>query len=292
MEENNRLEFIKVSKRYGDKVALREFSTVLTPGIYGMLGPNGAGKSTLMNLITDSITRTDGSILYNGKDILELGGEFRKIIGYMPQSQGMYEQFSAERLMFFMAGLKGIKRKEAKTEIERYLQLVGLYEVRGKRVGSFSGGMKQRILFAATCLGNPKIIILDEPTAGLDPEERIKIRNYISELSEDRIVILSTHIVSDIESIANKMILLKDGMKIAEDTPQNLMNSICGKIFEKKLNTGKELKEVTNAFKRGNVHQGRDGITFRIVADKCPDGFISSLKEPDMEDVYMYYLEK
>lgn len=287
--ENVRLEFMGVSKKYGEKEALRDFSSILTPGVYGLLGPNGAGKSTLMNLLTDSITRTGGKILYNGTDILDLAGDFRKQIGYMPQSQGIYEQFSGERFLYYIASLKGIRKKQADEEIQELLNLVGLYQVRNKSMGSFSGGMRQRILFAATCIGNPRIIILDEPTAGLDPEERIKIRNYISELSGEKIIILSTHIVSDIESIANKIILLKDGEKINEDTPEALIESVGGKIYEMKCNDSAQLKEVMEKYKKGNVHQSKDGVVFRLVSDLCPEGFTISKKEPDMEDVYLYY---
>lgn len=288
----NRLEFINVSKRYGEKEALSEFSYVFTPGVYGMLGPNGAGKSTFMNLLTDSIGRTGGSILYNGKDILELGGKFRGVIGYMPQKQGMYDNFSAERFMYYMSGLKGIKKSLAKEQIEKYLKLVGLYDVRNKKLGGFSGGMRQRILFASVCLGNPQIMILDEPTAGLDPEERIKIRNYISELAEDKIVILSTHIVSDIESIANKIILLKGGRIIKSSVPEKLIESVSDKIFEIKCSEEVELKQLTQKYKNGNVCQSRDGIIFRIVSEECPEKFSISNREPDMEDVYMYYFNE
>lgn len=285
----NKLEFINVSKKYGEKEALKDFNYIFTPGVYGMLGPNGAGKSTFMNLLTDSIGRTGGSILYNGRDILELDGKFRKLIGYMPQKQGMYDNFSAERFMYYMSGLKGLKKSQAREQTEKYLKLVGLYEVRNKKLGGFSGGMRQRVIFASVCLGNPQVMILDEPTAGLDPEERIKIRNYISELAEDKIVILSTHIVSDIESIANKIILLKEGRIIKSSTPEELIKSVADKIFEIKCSGEIGLKQLTKIYKKGNVHQGRDGVFFRIVGEKCPENFTLSNREPDMEDVYMYY---
>lgn len=285
----NRLEFINVSKMYGDKTALDNFSYTFTPGVYGMLGPNGAGKSTFMNLLTDIIGRTEGRILYNNTDILELGAEFRGIVGYMPQKQGMYDNFSAERFMYYMSGLKGIKKSQAREQIEKYLRLVGLYDVRHKRLGGFSGGMRQRVIFASVCLGNPKIMILDEPTAGLDPEERIKIRNYISELAEDKIVILSTHIVSDIESIANQIILLKEGKIIKSSLPEKLIESVSDKIFEIKCSRENSLKELAAKYKKGNVYQGREGVVFRIVAENCPKDFVPSKREPDMEDVYMYY---
>ena len=287
----NKLEFINVSKKYGEKEALKDFSYTFTSGVYGMLGPNGAGKSTFMNLLTDSIGRTDGKILYNGKDILELDSKFRAVVGYMPQKQGLYDNFSAERFMYYMSGLKGIKKPQAKEQIERYLKLVGLYEVRKKRLGGFSGGMRQRIIFASVCLGNPQVMILDEPTAGLDPEERIKIRNYISELAEDKIVILSTHIVSDIESIANEIILLKEGKIIKSDIPEKLIESVSDKIFEIRCSEEGQLKQLSQVYKKGNVCQSREGIIFRVVSEECPKDFGPSKREPDMEDVYMYYFK-
>lgn len=287
----NKLEFINVSKRYGEKEALKAFSYTFTPGVYGMLGPNGAGKSTFMNLLTDSIGRTEGSILYNGKDILELDGRFRAVVGYMPQKQGLYDNFSAERFMYYMSGLKGIKKSLAREQVEKYLKLVGLYEVKNKKLGGFSGGMRQRVIFASVCLGNPQIMILDEPTAGLDPEERIKIRNYISELAEDKIVILSTHIVSDIESIANKIILLKEGKIIKTGVPEELIESVSYKLFEIKCGEEGQLRELTKRYKNGNVYQSKEGVIFRIVSEECPEKFMPSNREPDMEDVYMYYFK-
>lgn len=284
------LRFKNVTKRYGDKLALDHFNAVLFPGIYGLLGPNGAGKSTLMQLITDSISRTEGEILYNGTEILELGEAFRNVVGYLPQSQAVYDQFSAERFLYYIAGLKGMKKKQAREEIGQYLEMVGLYEKKQNKLGSFSGGMRQRVLFAAACIGNPEIIILDEPTAGLDPEERIKLRNYISELAENKIVILSTHIVSDIESIANKIILLKEGKLIAEKTPAELLTSVSGKLYET-ICDGKQMKQLMTEYKRGNISQREEGIVFRIVAEECPCGFVHSKATPDMEDVYLYYFE-
>ena len=191
MEKEIKLEFEHVTKCYGEKKALNDFTTVLTPGIYGLLGPNGAGKSTLMNLLTDNIRRTSGEILYNGEEILKSGAKFRSKIGYMPQQQGMYEQFSGERFLYYIAALKGMKKRDAAQQIEKYLELVGLKKDSKRRGGGYSGGMRQRLMFVAALLGDPEILILDEPTAGLDPEERIKIRNYVSELSGERIVIVA-----------------------------------------------------------------------------------------------------
>lgn len=222
----NELKIEHLTKDYGTVKALDDFSITFTPGIYGILGANGAGKSTLMNLITDNVKRQTGTILYNGEDILKLGKAFRAVLGYMPQQQGFYEDMSAYAFLRYIASLKGLKRKEAKAQIESLLEVVSLTVHRHKKVGGFSGGMKQRLLLCATLLGKPEVLILDEPTAGLDPKERISLRNYIARLSEDKIILIATHVVSDIETIAKEVLLLKDGKLTACATPQGLMTEI------------------------------------------------------------------
>ena len=221
-----------LTKKYGEKVALQKFSYTFAPGIYGILGANGAGKSTLMNLITDNVKRTEGQILWDGTDILKLGASFRKLLGYMPQQQGMYSDFSARAFLRYMADVKGIKRKQANQQIEQLLELVSLKDVAHKKLDGFSGGMRQRVLLAQALLGEPQILILDEPTAGLDPKERLRLRQYIADLAQDRIVFLTTHIVSDIESIANDVLLMKDGQLVRHGTPDELMASVQGKDLE------------------------------------------------------------
>lgn len=226
------LQIQNLTKKYGEKVALRKFSYTFTPGIYGILGANGAGKSTLINLITDNVKRTEGQILWNGSDVLKLGASFRKLLGYMPQQQGMYVDFSARAFLRHMADVKGIKKKSANKQIEELLELVNLTDVAHKKLGGFSGGMRQRILLAQALLGQPQILILDEPTAGLDPKERLRLRKYIADLAENRIVFLTTHIVSDIESIATDVLLMKDGQLVRHGTPEELIASCQGKDLE------------------------------------------------------------
>ena len=221
-----------LTKKYGEKVALRDFSYTFTPGIYGILGANGAGKSTLMNLITDNVKRTEGQILWNGTDILKQGASFRAQLGYMPQQQGMYSDFSARAFLRYMADVKGLNRKLAKQQIEELLELVNLKDVAHKKLGGFSGGMRQRVLLAQALLGEPQILILDEPTAGLDPKERLRLRKYIADLAENRIVFLTTHIVSDIESIATDVLLMKNGELVRHGTPEKLIDSVQGKDLE------------------------------------------------------------
>ena len=221
-----------LTKKYGEKVALRDFTYTFTPGIYGILGANGAGKSTLMNLITDNVKRTEGQILWDGTDVLKLGKRFRAKLGYMPQQQGMYNDFSARAFLRYMAQIKEIPKTQADEQIEQLLDVVNLREDAHKKVGGFSGGMRQRVLLAQALLGDPKILILDEPTAGLDPRERLRLRQYISDLAQDRIVFLTTHIVSDIESIAGDVLLMKQGGLVKHGTPEALIASCGGKDLE------------------------------------------------------------
>lgn len=285
-----KLECINLTKQYGDRFALNNFTATLQEGVYGILGPNGAGKSTLMNLLTDNVKRDKGKILFDGEDILKMGADFRKLIGYMPQQQGLYDQFSAFKFLLYMASLKGLKKKQANEEIRDLLVLVGLSNEAHRKVGGFSGGMKQRVLLATAMLGNPKILILDEPTAGLDPEERIRIRNFISEISKDKIVILATHVVSDIECIANKVLLMKKGTLIKVATPFELIESISGKVGES-ICTKDLLQTYQDNYKVGKLSQRREGLVLRLVGDDLPDGFHFINENIDLEDVYLYYLE-
>lgn len=221
-----------LTKRYGAKLALNGFSYTFTPGIYGILGANGAGKSTLMNLITDNVKRDEGDILWNGTDILTLGAFFRALVGYMPQEQGMYADFSARAFLRYMAQIKGLPAREARRQIEDLLELVNLSEAAHRKVGGFSGGMRQRVMLAQALLGEPKVLILDEPTAGLDPKERLRLRQYISDLAKDRIVFLTTHIVSDIESIAKDVLLMKEGTLVTHGRPEELIARASGRDLE------------------------------------------------------------
>lgn len=216
------LELCRISKRYKDKLALDNISLTLDNGIYGLLGPNGAGKSTLMNIITGNIKPDSGEVKWNGKDIKALGAEYRSILGYAPQQQGLYDTFTGRRFLAYMAALKGISKKEMPQEIERVLTYVNMTDAANRAVGTYSGGMKQRILIAQAVLGDPRLIVLDEPTAGLDPKERVRIRERIEVLSGNKIILISTHVVSDIEPIAKEVILIKSGKIIDRNTVEKL----------------------------------------------------------------------
>ncbi|WP_370830927.1 ATP-binding cassette domain-containing protein [Clostridium sp.] len=218
------LEIKELYKTYGKKVALNNISIKLDYGVYGLLGPNGAGKSTLMNIITDNIEMDKGKILYNGINVKSLGREFLKDIGFAPQQQGLYEEFTGRRFLAYMGTLKGITKKTLKEEIERVARAVNLFNELDKKIGAYSGGMKQRILIAQAIMGNPKILIMDEPTAGLDPKERVRIRELLYSMAKEKIILVATHVVSDIQSISKEIIIIKSGNIIEVGTSEKLID--------------------------------------------------------------------
>lgn len=218
------LEIKEVYKTYGKKVALDNISIKLDYGVYGLLGPNGAGKSTLMNIITDNIDMDKGEILYNGNNVKSLGKDFLKDIGFAPQQQGLYEEFTGRRFLAYMGTLKGISKKILKEEIERVAKEVNLLNELDKKIGGYSGGMKQRILIAQAIMGSPKILIMDEPTAGLDPKERVRVRELLFSISKEKIILVATHVVSDIQSISKEIIIIKDGKIVEVGTSEKLID--------------------------------------------------------------------
>jgi ABC-type multidrug transport system ATPase subunit len=284
------LTITNLRKQYGSLTALSDFTYEFTPGVYGLLGPNGAGKSTLMNIITDNLKANSGTIEFNGQSTSEMGADFRKILGFMPQQQGIYPDFTLERFLYYMASLKVMKKNEAKTDIERLLKLVNLQDCTSKRLGGFSGGMKQRALIAQAMLGDPKIIILDEPTAGLDPKERIRIRNLIAEIAFEKIVIIATHVVSDIEFIAKEVLLLKSGEIIDAGKPHELCEKISDKVFEI-TSTEEKLSEISTSYKVGSISKDEKNIFVRIIADEPPKSYEYQSCKPDLEDLYLYHFD-
>ena len=283
------LKLIELTKQYGNFTALDHVNITFTEGIYGILGANGAGKSTMMNLLTDNIPRTEGQILFDGTDILKLGKDFRRVLGYMPQQQGYYEHMTAQTFLYYVADLKAIPKKQAKAEIEKLLEITNLSDARHKKLGGYSGGMKQRVLLAQALLGDPKVVILDEPTAGLDPKERIRIRNFISSLSRGRIILLATHIVSDIESRSDQILMMKHGHVVGVDTPGNLVDSMTGKVKELPC-ARSDLERMQEQYKVGNVFQRRDETWVRVIGDELPSSGQYVEDHLTLEDVYLYYL--
>ena len=286
------LKINSISKTYkkGTVKALDNFSVTLTSGVYGLLGPNGAGKSTLMNIITDNLSSDSGEVQYDGVNIKKLGKSYRSVLGYMPQQQGLYDDFTLNRFLWYMAALKGLKKKEAKEKITFLLETVNLTSAAHKKLGSFSGGMKQRALIAQALLNDPEILILDEPTAGLDPKERIRIRNFISEIAENKIVLISTHVVSDIEFIAKEIILLKQGKLLTQNTGIKLTKEIEGKVFMIKAQT-KMLSKIRSVYRVSNLYHDNNDIVVRVVSDTAPDEYNCESVAPTLEDLYLYYFE-
>ena len=271
--------------------AVKDLSYTFTEGVYGLLGPNGAGKTTLMNLIVGNLKANEGEIYLDGKEIHSLGENYRTLLGYMPQMQSMYDDFTGERFLWYMAGLKGLKHKEAKEKINELFSVVNLVGDRYKKIRSYSGGMKQRLLIAQALLNDPKILILDEPTAGLDPQERIRIRNFISTISGNRIVLLATHIVSDVESIARETLFMRHGELIRSGVPAELLQEIDGKVFEVLFPEETEAvfpEEVLVS----NLNRTAEGILYRVVSDEVPrQGTVHTVR-PTMEDLYLYLMRE
>lgn len=273
----------------GKTLALNDFTKTFYPGVYGLLGPNGAGKSTLMNMMTQNLKPDGGEILWNGKKIDNMGKDYRALLGYMPQQQNLYDGFTGEEFLWYMASLKGLSKKRAGERIDSLLGTVNLEHARYKRIQAYSGGMKQRLLIAQALLNDPAILIMDEPTAGLDPQERIRIRNFISEISSGKIVILATHVISDIEFIAREILLIRRGNMIRQGEPRELLAGLNGMVWNVYMDTA-ELRQYENEdAKIVSLTYAGEKICARILSSRRPEAGIAEEAKPTLEDVYLYY---
>jgi ABC-2 type transport system ATP-binding protein len=284
------LKIENISKRYQDKIAVNQLSITLTSGVCGLLGANGAGKTTLMRMICGILTPTTGSITLNGESIQKLGEDYRELLGYLPQDFGYYPDFTAKEFMHYMCAAKGLSPAESEAKTVELLTLVNLQDVAGKKIKTFSGGMKQRLGIAQANINDPSILILDEPTAGLDPKERVRFRNLISDISKDKIVILSTHITSDVEYIADTLIMMKHGEILLTSTVDEAALSIVGKVWEVEV-AEQELRAFEKDYVVANFHHAGDQVRLRLIGDEQPTETAKRLT-PTLEDLYLYHFQE
>lgn len=276
-----------LTKDFGNFRAVDRVSFTMTRGVYGLLGVNGAGKTTLMRMLTMLIRPSGGNILWNGQDVFRLDGQYRKLLGYLPQDFGCYPDFSIQDYLMYIASIKGIRPTAAKMRVKTLLQQVGLSKTERKKMKTLSGGMKRRVGIAQAMLNDPDILILDEPTAGLDPNERIRFRNLISELSEDRIVLLSTHIVSDIEYIANEILLMKDGCISLSGTAESLIAAMPERVWTFSV-PRPQIEAYLKKYKVANIKTVPGGAELRVLSTECPHATAMSA-EATLEDVFLYH---
>lgn len=282
-----KLSFEHISKLYGDTAALQQIDLTLASGVYGLLGPNGAGKTTLMRIMTDLLAPSTGRVLLDGQDIAVMGAAFRKKLGYLPQDFGVYPNFTAEQFLLYIARLKGLSKFEAKRQTDDLLHMVGLEDKKQKKLKGFSGGQRQRVGIAQALLGNPEILVLDEPTGGLDPEERIRFRGIISDLSQQKLVLLSTHIVSDLEAVANEIILLRKGVVLEMQKPASLLEQLNGQVWLVTVPAADEAA-LTKQYTCSNVMHTDGKSMIHLLSESAPrpDAVPTT---PNMEDLYLYY---
>lgn len=279
-----------VSKRYaGNVVALRAFSLELRPGVLGLLGPNGAGKTTLMSILSTITRASEGRVLWNGTDLAANPDALRAVLGYLPQDFGVYPNLNAVEFLEYLAAVKGLDAAASRRRIDELLNLVNLADVRKRPLGGYSGGMRQRIGIAQALLNDPQLLIVDEPTAGLDPEERVRFRNLLSELSGERIVILSTHIVSDVEATATDIALISQGSLVAHASPEELLRQVEGKVWEWVLPSA-DLMAARQRYLISNTARRSDGVHARVLGESAPAGALPV--SPNLEDAYLYCLSQ
>lgn len=280
----------RLTKQYKNKIALDRVCLTLDAGVYGLLGANGAGKTTMMRMLCGILKPSSGEVLFDGKEINSLGENYRSMLGYLPQDFGYYPNFTALKFMLYISSLKGLNASYAKERSLELLDLVGLSDVRNQKIKTFSGGMKQRLGIAQAMLNDPEILILDEPTAGLDPKERVHFRNLISSFSKDKIVLLSTHIVSDVEHIAGEVLILKNGKLLHQGTADDIIREIDGCVWEYKVNPD-DVDTWNNRYIVSNLKHENGMAILRIVSENKPSNDAVSVT-PSLEDLYLYYFKE
>ncbi len=276
-----------LSKNYKHEVVLDNINLDFTPGVYSFLGANGSGKTTLMRLITTVLKPSQGHIKWNGHDIYQLGEKYRDILGYVPQHVGYYPNMKVQPFLEYIAALKGISREDAKEKVEYWLKQVNLYDQRKKKIGKLSGGMKQRVGIAQAMLNDPQILVLDEPTAGLDPKERIRFRSLIANLSIDRIVLYTTHIASDLEGLTDYVCILKRGKVEKMGRPKDVLSELDGRVWEVEVNQN-QLEELLTSHHIGAIEKHGGQVKLRIYSD-YPLSIPCRAVEATLEDIYLYY---
>lgn len=284
------IELRHISKRYKSKFALHDFSTILRPGVYGLLGANGAGKTTLINILVGILAKSGGDILVDGKCGKECGKEFLRQVGYLPQYPQFYRDFTIQDFLEYMCALKEIPIKTGRERIRHYLDAVNLGNASRTKIGALSGGMRQRVGIVQALLGNPALLVLDEPTAGLDPQERIRFRNLISRFAAGRIVLLATHIVSDVDAIASQVILLKEGRLIRQNTPEALIHELDGKVWEVTLQSDADLAKY-DALHISNMQRIDQLLRLRLIAENKPDENAQPV-QANLDDVFLYHFSR
>lgn len=284
-----RLQLNDVGKQFGELWGVRDVSLDLSPGVLGLLGPNGAGKSTLMRLITTFLTPTEGTITFDGTDVVAEPNFVRENVGYLPQDFGVYPDLTAEEFLEYLAAIRGLKRNQARDRIEDLLELTNLRDAHDRRLGGFSGGMRQRVGIAQALLTDPDLLVVDEPTVGLDPAERVRFRNVLSSLGDDRVVILSTHIVSDVEATANEVAVLSNGHLRAHTTPERLLEDVSDRVWEVVI-TQDELQSLKSEYLTSTTTRRTDGVHARIVTDSPPSD--ATAVSPTLEEAYLDLLDE
>lgn len=278
-----------VGKRYGDVWGVRDVSLELGSGVLGLLGPNGAGKSTLMRILTTSHRPSEGTVTWNGTDVATDPDAVREVLGYLPQDFGVYPDLTAREFLEYLAALRGLGRSGANERIAELLDLTNLRDAADRRLSTFSGGMRQRVGIAQALLTDPALLVVDEPTVGLDPQERVRFRNVLSALADDRVVVLSTHIVPDVEATASEVAVLNDGRLVTHSTPERLLSRVEGHVWEWTV-SGDELQDVKDAHRVSTTARRRDGVHVRTVGRERPGPFATPV-EPTLEDAYLALLD-